>query len=222
MAESNFGDVIKRQSLPTLLGAIALVLVVGLGAGFGIGYKVEQSRTKSDVKKAEQKAAAKTATGSAKTPAVGTSVRVIGKVDATAAKNVTVTVNGKTSRKLGLQTGTLFVKAVPGSAADVTKGSRVVWKPKGGSFTSAEEIIVLPANARLGSLLTDVAAGSMTYKSNGKELKVTTTGATIEKIQPATKTDLATGSMIIAEGRQTKTGLAITEIIVLPAGSKFV
>ena len=41
MTDSTFGDVIKRQSPTTLLGAAALVLVVGLAAGFGIGYKVD-------------------------------------------------------------------------------------------------------------------------------------------------------------------------------------
>src|SRR5205807_34318 len=113
VAESNFGDVIKRQSLPTLLGAIALVLVVGLGAGFGIGYKVEQSRTKSDLKKAREAAAAK----AAKKPAAAATaaVRLIGKVDATTANNVSITV-GKTSRKVAIRPATTYVKAVAGSA----------------------------------------------------------------------------------------------------------
>src|SRR5205814_5808589 len=142
VAESNFGDVIKRQSLPTLLGAIALVLVVGLGAGFGIGYKVEQSRTKSDLKKAREAAAAK----AAKKPAAAATaaVRLIGKVDATTANNVSITV-GKTSRKVAIRPATTYVKAVAGSASDVTKGSRVIFKGKQGSLTVAEEVIVLPA-----------------------------------------------------------------------------
>jgi phage gp45-like len=219
VTDSTFGDVIKRQSPTTLLGAAALVLVVGLAAGFGIGYKVEQSRTRADVKKTEKNAAAKVA--KSKTAAVGTTVRVIGKVDATAAKTVSVTVKDKTSRKLALQAGTLFVKAVPGSAADITKGSRVIVRAKSGSLTLAEEIIVLPANARLGSLLTDVASGSMTYKAKGKDIKIVSTGATIEKVENATKTDVANGSTILAQTRQTKGGLTATEIIVLPAGTKF-
>ena len=220
MAESNFGDVIKRQSLPTLLGAIALVLVVGLGAGFGIGYKVEQSRTKSDLKKAREAAAAK----AAKKPAAAATaaVRLIGKVDATTANNVSITV-GKTSRKVAIRPATTYVKAVAGSASDVTKGSRVIFKGKQGSLTVAEEVIVLPAQAKLGVLLTDVASGSMTLKNaKGKDAKVTITGATIEKVQNATKTDVATGSTIIAETRQTNGVTTATEIIVLPAGSKFV
>ena len=220
MAESNFGDVIKRQSLPTLLGAIALVLVVGLGAGFGIGYKVEQSRTKSDLKKARDAAAAK----AAKKPAAAATaaVRLIGKVDATTANNVSITV-GKTSRKVAIRPATTYVKAVAGSASDVTKGSRVIFKGKQGSLTVAEEVIVLPAQAKLGVLLTDVGSGSMTLKNaKGKDAKVTITGATIEKVQNATKTDVATGSTIIAETRQTNGVTTATEIIVLPAGSKFV
>jgi hypothetical protein len=220
VAESTFGDVIKRQSTTALLGAIALVLIVGLGAGFGIGYKVEQSRTKNDVAKAKASANAKAAKNNKATANVA--VRLIGKVDSSTADSVSVASNGKPSKKVAYQSGTLFVKAVPGTAADITKGSRIVWRGKPGSFTMAEEIIVLPAQARLGSLLTDAASGSMTYKSEaGKDLKITTTGATIEKVQNATKADVAKGSTIIAQTHQTKTGLTATEIIMLPAATKF-
>jgi hypothetical protein len=219
VAESTFGDVIKRQSLTTLLGAVALVLVVGLGAGFAIGYKVEQSRTKDDLKKARENATAKAAknnTGSA------AAVRLIGKVDATTAENVSVAVTGKPSRKVAIRSTTIFVKAVPGSAADIKKGSRVVWKAKKGSLNAAEEVIVLPAQAKLGILLTDAASGSMTYKTTkGKDFKVTTTGATIEKVEDATKDDVAKGSTIMAQSRQTNDVLTATEIIVLPAATKF-
>jgi hypothetical protein len=219
VAESTFGDVVKRQSLTTLLGAVALVLVVGLGAGFAIGFKVEQSRTKDDLKKARENATAKAAKNNNGSPAA---VRLIGKVDATTAENVSIAVNGKPSRKVAIGSATTFVKAVPGSAADITKGSRIVYKAKKGSFTTAEEIIVLPAQAKLGILLTDAASGSMTFKNNkGKDVKVTTTGATVEKVENATKADVAKGSTIIAQSRQTNNVLTATEIIVLPAGTKF-
>jgi hypothetical protein len=223
VAESTFSDVIKRQSPVTLLGAGALVLVVGLVAGFGIGYKVEQSRTRDDVKKARENAAAKAA-GKDK-PAAATTVRLVGKVGATSDESVTITVDGKTTRRLTVSTGTLFVKTVPGSAADIKKGSRVVWKPKSGSLTTAEEIIVLPAQrSRLGVLITDVASGSLTFKGNGgKAVKVTTTGAPVEKVTTAQKSDVATGTTVMAQTRQSKNGvLSATQIIVLPNGTKFV
>ncbi len=221
MAESTFGDVIKRQSTTTLIGAIAVVLVVGLGAGFAIGYKVEQSRTKDDVQKARENAVAKAAANSKK-PAAATAVRFTGKVDATTADNVSIVVTGKPSQKISIRAATTFVKAVAGTAADIVKGSRVVWKPKQGSLTAAEEVIVLPAEAKLGNLLTDAASGSMTFKTaKGKDAKITTTGATVDKVETATKTDVAKGSTIIAQTRQTKDGPTATEIIVVPAGSKF-
>jgi phage gp45-like len=220
VAESKFGDVIKRQSPTTLLGAIALVLVVGLAAGFGIGYKVEQSRTKDDLKKAREAASAKAAK---KAPGAATAVRLIGKIDDATENNLSVTVNGKPSRKIALRPTTTFVKAVAGTAADITKGSRVVWKAKKGALTAAEEVIVLPAQAKLGILVTAVAPDSVTIKSaKGKDVKVTTTGATIEKVTNATKADAAKGSTVIAESRQTKGVLTATEIIVLPTSTKFV
>jgi len=132
-------------------------------------------------------------------------------------------VNGKPSRKVALRPTTTFVKAVAGTASDITKGSRVVWKAKKGELTAAEEVIVLPAQAKLGILVIAVAPDSVTIKSaKGKDVKVTTTGATIEKVTNATKADAAKGSTVIAESRQTKGVLTATEIIVLPTSTKFV
>ncbi len=223
MAESKFGDVIKRQSMTTIIVAVALVLVVGLGAGFAIGYKVEQSRTKDDLQKARDAAKAKTGTND-KTPA-GTAafVRLIGKVDAATADNLSVAVTGKPSRKFAVRSTTTFVKAVPGTTADIVKGSRIVWKPKKGSSNAADAIIVLPADAKIGVLITDATPDSLTYKTTtGKDFKVTTTGATINKVEKAAKTDVAKGSTIMAQTRQTKGVLTGTEVILLPTDTKFV
>ena len=130
----------RWSAIPDRKRLLPMLTVVGLGAGFGIGYKVEQSRTKSDLKKAREAAAAK----AAKKPAAAATaaVRLIGKVDATTANNVSITV-GKTSRKVAIRPATTYVKAVAGSASDVTKGSRVIFKGKQGSLTVAEEVIVL-------------------------------------------------------------------------------
>jgi hypothetical protein len=219
VAESTFGDVVKRQSLATLLGAVVLVLVVGLGAGFAIGYKVEQSRTKDDVQKARDSAKA---AKNNKEPGGTAFIRLIGKVDDATADNVSITVSGKPSRKVAIRPATTYVKAVPGTAADIKKGARILWKAKAGSLNAAEEIIVLPAQAKLGILLSDAASGSMTYKTDkGKDFKVITGAATIEKVENAKKTDVAKGTTVIAQSRQTNNVLTATEIIVLPAGTKF-
>ena len=71
---------------------------------------------------------------------------------------------------------TVVVKASPGTASDITPGSRVVWKPKAGQLTQAEEIIVLPANAKLGSLVVSSTPDSITFKSNGKNVTVSIEG----------------------------------------------
>src|SRR5207302_7417242 len=137
------------------------------------------------IKKARESASAK---ADKKAPAATAVVRLIGKVDAATADNVSVAVSGKPSRKVALRPATTFVKAVAGTAADITKGSRIVWKATKGSFNRAEEIILLPAQAKLGILLTDVASGSMTYKtSKGKDFRLRTTAATTEKSENGPK-----------------------------------
>jgi hypothetical protein len=225
VAESKIVTVVKRQSLPTLVGATALVLVVGLAAGFGLGYQIEKSRTKDDLKKARAAATAKQNANNKNTKGKAGSaagVRLVGKVDSTAGDAVDITMANKAKRHVGVTTTTLYEKAVPGTAADIKKGERVVWKNKPGSLTAAVEVIVLPANAKLGSLLTDATAGSMTYKANGKDLKIDTTGATVEKVAGAAKADVASGQVIVAQVHQPKPGnYQATEIIVLQSGTKF-
>src|SRR5690349_7576269 len=176
------------MSVGALAVSAAVILVVGLVVGLAAGYKIEQQRVKNDNKKAEStsKGSGNGANGSTSP----TNVRLIGKVGVTDPNSVTLTVEGaKTMRFLTTPT-TIFVKASPGTASDITQGSRVVWKAKAGSLAEAEEVVVLPADAKLGSAVVSATPTSMTIKNNGKEVTVSTQGATVLKVTTAKRDDI--------------------------------
>jgi hypothetical protein len=209
------------MSVGALGVSAAVILVVGLVVGLAAGYKIEQQRTKDDLKKAE--AASKGSSSGTKGSAGATNVRLVGKVGVTAPDSVTLTVDGTKTMKFLTTPTTIVVKASPGTASDITKDSRVVWKPKSGQLTQAEEVIVLPASAKLGSPVVSATPTSMTFKSNGKDVTVSIEGATVLKVSTAKKDDITTGGKVVAQTRRTNPStLSATEVIVLPSSSKFV
>jgi len=209
----------RTMSVGRLVASGAVILVIGLVVGLAAGYKIEQQRTKDDI--ASAKAAAKAAPAGAAEGAK--SVRLVGKVGVTAPDSVTITVDGTKTMRFVTTPTTVVVKAASGTAGDITSGSRVVWKPKEGQLTEAEEVIVLPADAKMGSLVVSATPDSMTFKSNGKDVTVSTKGATISKVSTAKTTDIATGGKVVAQTRRTDpTTLSAVEVIVLPKSSKFV
>jgi len=212
---------IKSMSVGALVVSAAVILVVGLVVGLAAGYKIEQQRTKDDLKKAES--ASKGSGSGTKGSAGATNVRLVGKVGVTAPDSVTLTVDGSKTMKFLTTPTTIVVKASPGSASDITKDSRVIWKAKAGSLSEAEEVIVLPANAKLGSQVVSATPTSMTIKNNGKEITVSTQGASVFKVATAKTGDITTGGKVVAQTRRTNAStLSATEVIVLPSSSKFV
>lgn len=209
------GARIKRMSPAALLLSGAVVLVVGLVVGLAAGYKIEQQRTKNDVKNAKAQAVAQSGSNQAGAPATS---RLTGKVG-TAAPGLTMTVGGK---PVVTSATTVVVKASAGSPSDIKAGDRVVSKPKQGQTTQAEEIIVLPANSKLGSPVVSATANSMTITSGGKNVTVNTTGATVLTVTAAKTTEITPGAKVITQVRRTNgSTLTATEVILLPATSKF-
>ena len=204
---------IKRLSLAGILGSAAVILVVGAVVGLGAGYKIEQTRVKNDVKAAEARASKKTA---AQTQ--NANVQLRGKVVATTANTVNLTV---TTQFLTNQ-ATIMVKATPGTPTDIAAGARVVWRAKKGQPTQADAVIVLPANAKMGWSVVNASANSMTLKGGTTNVTVSTTGATVEKVTSAKPTDLAAGTKLVTQARQTNQTLTAIEVIVLPSTSTFV
>jgi hypothetical protein len=217
-----FADQIKGMSFGALIGSAVAILVVGLVIGLAAGYKIEQTRTKNDVNRLKE---ANKATGSkpsknAPPPTATTSVRLAGTVGT--ATNGTVTLSGGTSpQTFQTDTTTAVVRATPGSASDITAGQRVVWQGKSGQLTQAAEVIVLPADAKIGSVVVSATPTSMQITSSNGNLTINTSGATVDKVTTAALTDVTPGNKIVAQARLAGSTDTAIEIILLPSSSKF-
>jgi hypothetical protein len=209
MADSKSGTSWRQRSTGFLAGVSAVVLVVVLLGGMAIGYGIEKSRVKHPKK-----------TAAAKTPAAKAGpLRVVGTVSLKAAASITVTPAKGAIRTITLAKGTVVAKAGSGAASDIAANARVVFSGAAGSLTTANVVIVLPTTARIGSKVVSADATTMNLQ-NGT--KITTTGATVNRVSAATIADVLKGSKVLVGAVLTKAGAVVaTEIIVLPSNSTF-
>jgi hypothetical protein len=224
------GERVKNLSVGALVGWAVAILVVGLVVGLGAGYLIEKARVQNDIKNLKKKIATTKAantptTERPTTPAQVGKAAVSGTVVTTAPGSVTMTVAGigpdaGTARQFATTARTVVVKAVPGTASDIVAGSRVEFHAAG-SLSDAQEVIVLPANAKVGLSVTSATPTSMTLDSNGKPITVNTKGATIDTVTTAPPSDITTGSKILVQPGGGNPPTA-TEVIVLPNTTKFV
>jgi hypothetical protein len=188
-------------------------VIVVLVGGMALGYEIEKSRVKNH-----------TATpAAAPTPTTSTpqAARLVGSVSATTPNVITITLHSGATRRIALAKGTVVVRAGAGNASDITPNERVVYAT-GGASTKATAVIVLPTTARLGSLVSATDSTTMSVKTFTKVTKITTTGATVNKVSPATLADITKGAKVLVQTVPTKTGAHVaTEIIVLPPNSTF-
>jgi hypothetical protein len=220
MTRSAFED----RSPRFLLGTIALAVVVALLAGFVIGYKVENSRGKP-VKKvaATKKHKPKRTPGGAKFQLKAAPLLVGGTYGVTAKKLVVLNSKAKPVQ-IGIGPKTKVAVAEAAKASDIVVGSKVLIQPVGSSKTKAAEVVVLPATSHLGAAVTAVTPGtSMTIKDlSGKDIVITTTGATIEKTRSGTRRNIAKGDKLIVYYYVVRNRRnAAVQIVVLPSGTKF-
>jgi hypothetical protein len=197
-------------------GSAALIALIVAMVGFGVGYAVKGNDAENSSKPATKKT-----TATKKKPAAAASVRTVGTVTAApTAESVTIrTAKGQT-QSIVIAPTTVVRKASKGATSDLTKGARVIFKGK--TYTEAAEIIVLPANGRMGTPLTGVASTSVTYKTpRGKSVTIKTTSAAVDRTTTGTVADITKGSTILVQARRTKAGLVAIEIIVLPSGTAF-
>ena len=207
----------RGQSTGVVAGVSAIALVVALIAGVGIGYKIEQSRTKDDLARAKKAAAAAVGIGNTTS---GASVRLTGVVTAASAGSVTITVKAGGAKTVKVSGGTIVVKASAGSISDVATNTRIVVQGAG-SLTVAKALIVLPKTARLGLLVSTVAADKTSLTVGAKKAKVTIKGATVYRVANATLTDITKGTTVIVQAANANADPLATEIIVLPSGTSF-
>jgi hypothetical protein len=196
--------------------AIAVVagagLVLGALIGFGVGFKVEQSRTKSDVKKLH--ARLKAATPPENLPLK----KRVGTVTAAAAGTITLKTKKQGSQVITTTPSTVYETTAKGTIADVTSGRRILVTPGG------NEIVVLPVSSRLGRVVSAVASDfvQLATTKGAKGAKIKTVDVhRVETLKPAKSTDVGADDNVIVGGRANGKSFTATEVILLPADSGF-
>jgi hypothetical protein len=204
-----------------LILVAAVGIVIGGVAGLGAGFKIEQNRTRSDVKKlrTELQGAGGAGGSGATTPTASASLgQRIGKVTASSAGTLSLATKRKGAQDVHTTSATQFESLAKGSTADIVVGRRVLVTVPGNA------VIVLASTSRLGRAVQTVATDSFTLaKTNNakagsipmnkiKEVDTTT---------PATLADFKVGSEVLSGGRGTGQDFSAAEVILLPAGSPF-
>jgi len=194
----------------------AVGIVVGGVAGLGGGFKIEQNRTKADVKQLRAELQAR-APGAAATAGASLGQR-IGKVTALTAETITIQTKKKGAQAVHTTTATLFEQLTKGANADIAVGDRML------VTLSGTEVIVLPASSKLGRMVTAVTSTSVALAKGSSpragSIPINKVRV-VDKTEAAQLSDLKAGSEVLAGGRGTGQNFSAVEVILLPAGSGF-
>lgn len=207
---------VRKGPTQAIAVVAAVGIIVGGLVGFGVGFKVEQSRTKDEVKKLQQQAA------KAKAPArvpLGALGQRIGEVTAASGPTITLTTKRNGAQTLATTATTRYETTERGTIADVHSGDRILVTPGGA------EIIVLSPDSELGRKVTKIDSSSIKIaKASGfpaGNLK-TTDVHRVDTVKPAKLADVGTGDSVLAGGRaKDEKSFNTIEVIVLPDGSAF-
>lgn len=215
MANST-GGAWRQKSTGFLATIAAIVLVVVLAGGMALGYAIEKNRVKSDK---TTKTTAKKKTPAKKTSAL--SQRVKGTVDSITETAVTITAASGAKQKITITKTTQIVKVSAGALSDIAAKAKVLYIAKKGSFVDASAVVVMPATAKLGTAVVIADPNSMSLGTAQKPVKITITGARVEKGTVGTRADVAKGAKVVVGVVRTKAGGIATEILVVPNDSPF-
>ena len=198
----------------------AVGIVVGGVAGLGAGFKIEQNRTRSDVKKLRAQLANQSGSGGTAPSASAALGQRIGKVTKSANGAITIATKRQGAQDLLTTATTQFEKAVKGSTSDIVVGRRVL------VTVSGADVIVLPTTSQLGRPVTSVGTDSFAIgkTNNAKAGSVSMTNVKeVDTISAAKQADVTVGSQVLAGGRTgtVKSSFNASEVILLPAGSGF-
>ena len=207
---------IRKTPTQAIAVVAAVGLVVGVLVGFGVGFKVEQSRTKSDVKKLQARLKS---TAAPKTLGKGALGQRVGTVTATSGATITVKTKKRGSVVVATTPTTIFEITAKGTIADVQSGRRVLVTAGG------NEIVVLPVGSKFGRVVSAVASDFIKVANgNGAPAaRIKTPGVhRVETLKPAKFADVKSGDNVLAGGRLTGgKSFSATEVIVLPSDSGF-
>jgi hypothetical protein len=194
----------------------AVGVVIGGVAGLGGGFKIEQNRTRTDVKRLRAQLQG-IAPGAA--PSAGASLgQRIGTVTATGTGTITIKTKRRGDQIVHTTSLTQFEQLVKGTNADIAVGRRLLVTPTG------TQVIVLSSSSKLGRMVTSVA-GQTVSLAKGNAARAGT--VLINKVRlvdttsPAQPSVFKTGAEVLAGGRGTGQNFSAVEVMLLPAGSAF-
>ncbi len=219
MAPSRLHTALQRRSAGMLIGTLIAALVVAGVAGFAIGFKVEQSRTRNEVKKAKQ---GQTAKKKKKVAVKATAVSVIGKVSAKTSNTMTVVDGRGTEHKIAFGKASVVVIAAKADQGALKTGMKILYWPVKGNYKTASEVVVLPADAKVGAKVTKTDANSVTLAgAKGNAIVVSTTGATYDTVTAGHLGDIPNNAEVSIRALKRGTTVTAVEVVVLPAGTAF-
>jgi hypothetical protein len=208
---------VRGKPAQAMILIAALGLVIGGVIGLAGGYKIEQSRTKSDVKRLQQEIRNAAAQGADVGGPIG---QRVGKVTAVKDTTITLSTNKQGTQTVNTSANTAFETTEKGTTSDIVVGSHLLIALDGAN------IIVLPKTSKLGR--TVLSVGSETFSiqrpKGGRPLTIK-----LEKVKDVSTTtpgsidDVKVDGEILAGGRSAdKNVFGATEVVVLPANNPFV
>jgi hypothetical protein len=196
----------------------AVGIVLGGVAGLGAGFKIEQNRTRSDVKKLRTEIQqGGSGAGTAPSPSASLGQR-IGKVTTETGGTITLATKRKGAQAVHTTATTTFEQLVKGSTADIVVGRRILVTVPG------DAVIVLPAGSKLGRTVSSVSSDSIAIaKANNAKAGAVPMNKIkeVDTTSPATLAAFKAGTEVLAGGRGTGQDFSAVEVILLPAGSPF-
>ena len=212
-------DWVRGKPAQAMILVAALGLVVGGVIGLAGGYKIEQSRTKSDVKRLQDQLKGAVASGAP----IGATVKLgqrVGKVTTVNGTTITLTTNRLGSQQIKTSATTAFEKTAKGTTSDIAVGSRVLVALKGA------DIVVLPNSSRIGRLVTNVGSANFSIASQKGSRAETIKLAKVKNVSvttPAGQSDVKVDSEVLAAGRSAgNSTFGAVEVILLPPNNPFV
>ena len=208
---------VRRGSLQAISVVAAVGLVIGGVLGLGVGYKIEQNRTRSDVKRLKAQIGGSAVGGVRQT--VGALTQRVGRVTAVAPGTITMITKHGRAQVLQTSATALIEKTVKGHTTDIVVGRRVLVTVGGA------EVIVLSSESSIGRVVKAVGSDSFSVPDpNGRtpmrvKFRVV---KVVDTISTAKRSDIVIGSQIVAGGHASVGGaFTVTEVVLLPAGSGF-
>ena len=204
---------VRGKPVPAMVVVALIGAAVGGVIGLGIGFKVEQSRTRDDVKRLQQQIK-----DSGRSNPNGPIAQRVGQVTGSSADSISLKTKLQGAQQITTTATTPFEKTAAAKTSDIAVGRRVL------VATGGREVIVLPTASKLGRVVASVGKDNFAISNKeGRQIRVKLANVkNVYTITPAKAADAKVGADVLVGGRSAgKNAFAAIEVIVLPANSSF-